>query len=722
MRLLNKASELLKSVFGYDEFRPLQKEVVDNILNGHDSLVIMPTGGGKSLCYQLPALIFHGLTVVVSPLISLMMDQVDQLSALGIPAVVLNSTISYQEYQNNVQRIQNGEVKLLYLAPETLLLPKTLNLLSSCQVSCLTIDEAHCISEWGHDFRPEYRKLIDPRKMFPDSVCVALTATATPRVREDIKNCLNFGKSNEFISSFNRTNLFLQVEDKLDPVAQTLRFIKKFPNQSGLIYCLSRKQVDALSYELAGKGYSVKPYHAGLSDEERKFNQAQFVRDNIQIVVATIAFGMGINKPNIRFVIHFDLPKNIESYYQQIGRAGRNGLPAQCLLLYGYSDTHKIKYFIKNMAKREQGVAYAHLKSLIKFAESTECRRIPLLNYFGETVSEENCSMCDNCVSEKEHPIDLTIPAQKFMSCVVRSGERFGVNHIIDILRGSNKNKVLIHNHDKLSTYNIGQEYSSQQWIYIAHQLLNKGLLDQDFEFNSIKLTTEAWLVMKGQKSFLGRLEVKNITNVHGEKLEYDEDLFELLRALRKELADKKNLPPYIIFPDKTLIEMATFYPQSHSALLEIHGVGFAKFAKIGDLFLKSIRQFCQVKEIKERSKYTKQSPSNKILTSKKKKRKFEIIGERFASGKAVKDLLADYQIKKSTLLEHLFKFTVTGNHLNCSELLKSSQLNKKERQKVFSLFDRLGTELLRPVSEALNEKVDYEELKLLRLIYLNLD
>jgi ATP-dependent DNA helicase RecQ len=715
---LNKATELLKSVFGFDEFRPLQKEVVSNILNGQDSLVIMPTGGGKSLCYQLPALIFKGVTVVVSPLISLMMDQVDQLSALGIPAVVLNSAISYQEYQNNIQRIQNGDVKLLYLAPETLLLPKTFNLLTSCQVDCLIIDEAHCISEWGHDFRPEYRQLIDARKKFPGSVCVALTATATPRVREDIKNCLNFGKSNEFISSFNRTNLFLQIEDKLDPISQTLRFIKKFPNQSGLIYCLSRKQVDALSYELAEKGYSVKPYHAGLSDEERKFNQAQFVRDDIQIVVATIAFGMGINKPNIRFVVHFDLPKNIESYYQQIGRAGRNGLPAQCLLLYGYSDTHKIKYFINNMNKQEQRIAKAHLKSLIKFVESTECRRIPLLNYFGETLVEEHCSMCDNCVSEKEHPIDLTIPAQKFMSCVIRSGERFGVNHIIDILRGSSRKNVLLHNHDKLSTYDIGQEHSRQQWIYIAHQLLNKGLLDQDFQFNSIKLTPEAWLVMKGQKSFLGRLEVKNIKDVHGEKLEYDEGLFTLLRAQRKELADRGNVPPYVIFPDKTLIEMATFYPQSQSALREIHGVGFAKFTKFGNLFLKSISQFCQAKDILEKPKYTTQFLNKRTKT--KKKRKFEIIGEKFVSGKTVKDLLAEYYIKKPTLLEHLFKYTVAGNHLNCSELLNCSQLNKKEHQKVYGLFDRFGTELLRPVFETLNEKVDYEELKLLRIIYLN--
>lgn len=715
---MNKATDLLKSVFGFDEFRPLQKEVVSNILNGHDSLVIMPTGGGKSLCYQLPALIFQGLTVVVSPLISLMMDQVDQLSALGIPAVALNSAISYQQYQFDVERIQNGEVKLLYMAPETLLLPKTLNWLIHCQVDCLTIDEAHCISEWGHDFRPEYRQLIDARKKFPGSVCVALTATATPRVREDIKNCLNFGKSNEFISSFNRTNLFLQIEDKLEPISQTLRFIKKFPNQSGLIYCLSRKQVDALSYELTEKGYSVKPYHAGLSDAERKFNQTQFVRDDIQIVVATIAFGMGINKPNIRFVVHFDLPKNIESYYQQIGRAGRNGLPAQCLLLYGYSDTHKIKYFIKNMDKQEQRVAYAHLKSMIKYVESTECRRIPLLDYFGEIVPEENCSMCDNCVSEKEKPIDLTIAAQKFMSCVKRSGERFGVNHIIDILRGSNRKKVLDHNHDKLSTFGIGLEYSRQQWIYIAHQILNKRLLDQDFQLNSIKLTPEAWSVLKGQKTFMGRLEVRNIKDVHGEKLEYDEGLFELLRALRKELADRENMPPYVVFPDKTLIEMATFYPQSRSALREIHGVGFAKFAKFGDLFLKSISQFCQVKDIKEKSKYTTQSQTKRPKI--KKKRKFEIIGEKLTLGKTVNDLLGEYKIKKSTLFEHLFKYTMEGNRLSCTELLSGSHLNKKERQKVFGLFDKFGTELLRPVFEALNEKVDYDELKLLRIIYLN--
>jgi ATP-dependent DNA helicase RecQ len=428
---------ILKDIFGYDTFRPLQQEVIENVMNRRDTLAVMPTGGGKSLCYQIPALLFDGLTVVVSPLISLMKDQVEQLRAYGVRALFLNSSLGPQEYLENMGYIRRGEVKLLYLAPETLLTPRILSLLDSVNVDLLTIDEAHCISEWGHDFRPEYRQIVEVRKRFPGAVCLALTATATSRVRQDIRTTLKFATTNEFIASFNRENLYIEVLRKRDPIAQTIQMLERYRDQSGIIYCFSRKQVDELAYYLASKGYSVRPYHAGLEDAERRRNQEAFIRDDAQIIVATIAFGMGINKPNVRFVIHYDLPKSVEGYYQEIGRAGRDGLSAHCLLLYSYSDVAKLNYFIDQKTGTEKRVAIQHLDAIVRYAEDeTGCRRRPLLNYFGESVSAETCSNCDNCTSAPTPLTDITIYAQKFLSCVKRADEKFGAGHIADILLG----------------------------------------------------------------------------------------------------------------------------------------------------------------------------------------------------------------------------------------------------------------------------------------------
>ena len=358
--------ELIKNVFGYDQFKSLQREVIENVLKRRDTLVIMPTGGGKSLCYQIPALIFRGLTVVVSPLIALMKDQVEQLRELGIPALCLNSSLAFEEYQENITRVRSGEIKLLYVAPETLLTPRLFSLLASLPLDCLTIDEAHCISEWGHDFRPEYRQLVGVRSRFPGSVCLALTATATPRVREDIKATLGFQDANEFVASFNRENLLIEVLSKSEPLAQVLQFLQRFPHQSGIIYCFSRKQVDDLAAALARKGYAARPYHAGLIDAVRKANQEAFIRDDVQIMVATIAFGMGVDKADVRFIVHYDLPKSIAGYYQEIGRAGRDGLPAHCLLLYSYSDVRKLRYFIDEKEEPARQVAYQHLQALTR--------------------------------------------------------------------------------------------------------------------------------------------------------------------------------------------------------------------------------------------------------------------------------------------------------------------------------------------------------------------
>jgi len=611
--MIEQAKTIMKRVFGFDEFRSLQEKVIRNVLSKKDTLVIMPTGSGKSLCYQIPALLFNGLTIVVSPLISLMKDQVEQLRELGVPTVMLNSSLAYEEYLQNVSRVRKNEIKLLYVAPETLLKSNILEMLSTIPVDCITIDEAHCISEWGHDFRPEYRQLAEVRKHFPRAVCMALTATATPRVRQDITNCLQFDQSNEFIDSFDRPNLFLRIFPKRNPSVQVIRFLEKFQNQSGIIYCATRRQVDELSVLLANQGLSVRPYHAGLSDEERKENQELFIRDDIQIIVATIAFGMGINKSNIRFVVHYDLPKNIESYYQEIGRAGRDGVKAYCLLLLSYGDIYKVKYFINQKEDDlERRVAYIHLNALLRFVETDVCRRIPLLNYFGESFPKKNCGMCDNCVRKDKELTDITHLAFKFLSCVYQTREIFGANHIIDVLRGSKSQKVMKFNHQNLHDYGSGQDLSRRQWFLLSRQFIQKGLLFQDQEYGSLKLTPRGEAVLNGKEKVMGIFKEEEVPEPAAavrktaraaedyQDQEYDRELFEILRQRRKELANMNNLPPYIIFSDRSLIEMAARLPRTRDSFLGIHGVGEAKLAKYGKIFIGLIDNYCKEQQIDE--------------------------------------------------------------------------------------------------------------------------
>ncbi|MEI8173778.1 MAG: DNA helicase RecQ [Deltaproteobacteria bacterium] len=606
---ISQAKSILKNVFGYDTFWPLQEEIIAHILEKKDALVVMPTGGGKSICYQIPALIFEGLTIVVSPLISLMKDQVDQLKECGVPAVFLNSTLSASQYRSHVERLKKNAVRLLYMAPEALLATRNLALLSSLKVDCFAIDEAHCISEWGHDFRPEYRQLSVFRSTFPNAACIALTATATPHVREDIKKSLQIAAANEFIGSFNRPNLFLEVVPKAAPLEQTIDFLNQYPNESGIIYCFSRQQTDDLSAVLHRKGYSVRPYHAGLSEEKRTQNQELFIRDDVQIIVATIAFGMGINKSNVRFVVHHDLPKSIDNYYQEIGRAGRDGLPAHCLLLFGYGDIRNVQYFITQKTEQEQKVANILLSALLGFAETELCRRIPLLQYFGEAYRQASCGMCDNCRIEKKDLVDITIPTQMFLSCVKRTGGFFGAGHVIDVLRGSTSQKVLKFEHDALSTYGIGTMYSVRQWRHLSRQFIQKGLLIYEYEHGSLKLTPKAWEVLRAKETVLGRLEEakkEKRGNLKREKeaLEsYDHLLFESLRKKRKELADQANLPPFTIFHDRTLKEMATRMPGTRDGLAGIFGIGAAKLEKYSDIFLEIINQHRHSHKIPEQSK-----------------------------------------------------------------------------------------------------------------------
>ncbi len=715
---MQKEKEILKNIFGYDEFRSLQQEIITSILNKKDALVVMPTGGGKSLCYQLPALIFNGLTIVVSPLISLMKDQVDQMTQLGIEAVLLNSSISRQEYNENINLIREGMVKLLYVAPETLLKNDILQFLQTINVECFAIDEAHCISEWGHDFRPEYRKIANVRKLFPGAVCIALTATATARVRSDIRKNLELNETNDFVASFNRGNLFYKIVPKDNPLEQTLEFIKQYKNESGIIYCFSRDSVDRLYLNLKKQGYSVKPYHAGLSDEERQENQNLFLKDDVQIMVATIAFGMGIHKTNVRYVIHFDLPKSIEAYYQETGRAGRDGVDSICLLLYSYSDIHKIRFFLDQKSDNEEKkAALTQLNALTDYADTSSCRRIPLITYFGEEYSESYCGMCDNCVTPEEHNDDITVHAQMFLSCVKRTGERFGAGHIIDILRGSKSKKVSDFNHQTLSTYGIGKAYSKDIWMKLVRQFMKQKLVlsDQDTP-GVLKLTEKAFNVMKGLETVTGSMhEEKKRYSSDSSSKEYDAGLFEILREKRKVLASAENVPPYVIFSDKTLSEIASYYPRDHESLLKIHGIGAHKIEKYGEILLEIVNGYCSNNSIE------KVFEEPKVKEYLKTPRHIEI-SELYNSGISITELVERETIQQRTVMDYLFRYIREGGSIRKDLLVSMMPSDDKVLSSVLDAFESAGVEKLKPVYDELNGLVDYDTINICRLYYLSSD
>lgn len=498
---------VLSTVFGYNGFRPLQKEIIQSVLSKKDTLAIMPTGGGKSLCYQIPALILKGVTVVVSPLISLMQDQVAALKRNGINSVFLNSSLDWKDYSAAIAEIKSGNVKIIYVSPEGLATGRIRDVLSdtNLEVSCITIDEAHCVSEWGHDFRPDYMEIFSVRKLFPKAVMIALTATATEQVKNDIITNLGLKKPAVFVSSFNRPNIFLDVKLKKDGIHQVIDFLQEHQEESGIIYCTSRKQVDELYTTLKKFRYSVKNYHAGLDDATRAENQDLFLKDQIKIIVATVAFGMGIDKPNVRFVINFDLPKSIEEYYQEIGRAGRDGLPSYALLLYSYGDVHKIRYFFNDMADPQK--AEMHLKAMVNYASDSVCRRSSLLAYFGEKyvpLSESETSRCcDICQNGSRPPVDMTIPVQKLLCCIIRTKSRFGATYVIDVLTGSKNKRILENGHNMLSTYNIGHELSKEDWFELVNILIARNYLQKTSEYNILELTDDGRSLLKTREKVL---------------------------------------------------------------------------------------------------------------------------------------------------------------------------------------------------------------------------
>jgi len=708
----------LKRHFGYDQFRPLQHEIISDALAGRDVLVLMPTGGGKSLCFQLPALMREGLTIVVSPLISLMKDQVDALQTSGIPATYLNSTLDRQGAVARWRGLHRGEYRMLYVAPERLMLDTFLERAVNWNIAQFAIDEAHCISEWGHDFRPEYRELKKLRTHFPDVPMMALTATATERVRVDIVKQLKLRDPRCYVSSFNRPNLTYRVVPKTAPYEQLLEFIRSRLNDSGIVYCASRKSAESLARNLTEDGVSAKPYHAGLTSAERTKNQEAFLRDDVRMVTATIAFGMGINKPNVRFVVHYDLPKNLESYYQETGRAGRDGLPSECVLLFSASDVAKQLHFIDEKSESEARIARAQLQQMVHYAETRECRRVTLLRYFGEEYTKPACDGCDNCLTPRE-TFDGTIPAQKFLSCVHRihakSGFGFGLNHIVDVLRGADTEGIRQRSHNELSTYGIGRELKRDAWQAIGRELLRLGLIEcAPGKFATLSLTPAGRDALRHRTSITLTKQIEVVSQSRDQKsrvgaIECDEVLFERLRGLRRKLADERNVPAYVIFSDVSLREMARHYPATETEFRRIPGVGEQKLKDFAEAFLSEIKNYLAANSRRTFSGGLDalRLPRRSRLNDSQKETLL-----RFRSGESVDDISRARGFVQSTIYDHLEAAIKSGEVLESDRFFTAAQ-----RDEIAWAFQKVSDGRLADVRSLLDGKYGYGELRIFRAL-----
>ncbi|HEY9049409.1 MAG TPA: DNA helicase RecQ [Ohtaekwangia sp.] len=617
--------ERLKEIFGYSQFRGNQETIIRNLLDGRNTFVIMPTGAGKSLCYQLPAMINDGLAIVISPLIALMKNQVDQMNAYGVNARFLNSTLSKSEITRLKKDCMNGNVKLLYVAPESLNKEETIEFLKKVNVSFVAIDEAHCISEWGHDFRPEYRRIKTMIQNLGDMPVIALTATATPKVQIDIQKNLQMEEADVFISSFNRKNLYYEVRPKKETKKQLIKFLKDHKGKSGVIYCLSRKKVEEIAQLLNVNGFKAAPYHAGLDPDVRMKNQDDFLNEEVDIIVATIAFGMGIDKPDVRFVIHYDVPKSLEGYYQETGRAGRDGLEGLCLMFYSHNDLNKLEKFNKDKPVQERENARILLQEMEYYAESPVCRRRQLLHYFGEEYKQENCGMCDNCVHPRER-FDGTEAVKFVLQATKQTNERFGLNHLVNVIRGVEDEYVKSYGHFDLAVYGKGAEEDADYWKSVIRQTLIYQYLEKDIDnIGALKITRKGEEFLKKPHAIELARDHDFTTEIDEEEesaertpvntKSYDVKLFEILKTLRKKIAKEKNLPPYVIFQDPSLEEMATTYPTTKDDLAQVNGVGMGKVNKFGKEFLEVIQNYVDENDIETASEVVVKASVNKSKT-----------------------------------------------------------------------------------------------------------
>jgi ATP-dependent DNA helicase RecQ len=715
--------QALKHFFGYDRFRLAQKEIITAAMANQDVLAIMPTGGGKSICFQLPALLKNGITIVVSPLISLMQDQVTALEDNGIAATYLNSSVTGMEVQNRSQRVLSGEIKLLYVAPERLMSDRFLEFLDQVQhsigIATFAIDEAHCVSEWGHDFRPDYRQLSTIRLRYPHAPFLALTATATDRVRQDIIHQLRLQQPSVYVSSFNRQNLYYEIRPKSKDCYKQLIKIVKQNKGSGIVYCLSRKKVDEITAQLQRDGIEALPYHAGLNNNVREENQQRFIRDDVRVIVATVAFGMGINKLDVRFVVHYDLPRNLEGYYQESGRAGRDGEPADCIFFFGYGDIRTIEFLIAQKTDPETGdpllaeqqVAKQQLRQVIDYAEGTECRRRIQLRYFGEDFPG-NCGNCDNCLRPKNEA-DWSIEAQKFLSCIHRCDQKFGTKYIIDVLRGSKDKRILGNRHDQLSTYGIGKDHTAEEWKILSRALLHQGLLSETNDgYSVLQLNALSKEVLLKQRSVM--VALPNTPQVLDEKSAISrsqaEELFDRLRSLRKRVADQHSVAPYIVFADSSLKLMSQQRPQNLAEFAEISGVGSRKLAQYGQQFVTEIRAFCQ-----EHGFALEPEESAALPATQSRERDIATpthlqTCHLFQQGLSPTQISEKRQMAQSTVMQHL-EVLIEARQITDIDRLVPTETQTVIRQAI----EAVGDMSLKTIREHLKEAFTYEEIKVVR-------
>ena len=728
--------DLLKKHFGYDKFRPLQKEVINSVFQGRDTLVIIPTGGGKSLCYQLPALRFEGLTLVISPLIALMKDQVDTLKANGIAAEFINSSLTYAEIGRVQKQARQGDIKILYLAPERLTLPDFREFLNALNVSLVAVDEAHCISEWGHDFRPDYRALGDLRRGMPDLPFIALTATATDRVRRDIVTQLRLDRPAQFIASFDRPNLRYEVRPKERAFDQLVQLLRKRKGESAIIYCFSRKDTEDLSDRLNDAGFAALPYHAGMDAETRRRNQERFIRDEADIIAATIAFGMGIDKPDVRLIVHQEMPKTLEAYYQQTGRAGRDGLPSDCVLFYSYGDKIKQDFFINRIedATEKRG-AQEKLAQVIEFCTLRTCRRRYLLDYFGEDFlsspsspsspsggdDASNCGGCDVCLADMED-FDATIIAQKILSAVIRTEERFGAGYISQVLRGSKAERVLRLGHDRLSVHGIVDDFSDADIREVCGMLLDKGMLYKNSEeYATLGVTAEGRRFLNGRESLtLSRRKKQERVRESGiprggarDTLDYDRGLFEKLRALRRRIASEKRVPPYVVFGDATLHQMARYIPQNPNSLSRISGVGAVKLKRYGEEFLAVICEYARNRSLPDSLESTRTNKNKAPRESRSDGRMstHEVTKRLLGQGYSIQEAARQRSVSSNTIVTHIETLVQEGKAPDLESLLPPN--NRIDR--IQDAFAKVGYNRLAPVKELLDDDYSYEEIRLVR-------
>lgn len=702
--------QILKQYYGYNAFRPLQAEIIDWVLYGQDAMVLMPTGGGKSLCFQIPALVMQGLTLVISPLIALMHDQVQALKANGIAAEYVNSSLTSQEQSTIERQCKNGELKLLYISPEKLFTQGYLDWILSLNISLIAVDESHCVSTWGHDFRPEYTKLNVLKQALPDVPMIALTATADKVTRKDILTQLGIPEAKIFISSFDRPNLSLAVQAGRNRIKIIQNFIAERPRQCGIIYCLSRKNTETVAEALRKVGINAKYYHAGMPAQERSEVQNQFIQDDIQVIVATIAFGMGIDKSNVRWVIHYSMPSNVESFYQEIGRAGRDGVKSDTLLFYSYNDILVRKEMIADsgLPVEMKEVQVAKLERMKQYAEAEICRRRILLSYFNEEVVND-CGNCDVC---KNPPIrfDATLIAQKALSAIARTGENVAMSMLIDILRGSNNRKIIEHKYHEIKTFGAGKELKSDEWADYLQQMLNSGVMDIAYdEAHAYKLNNASWAILKeGRKVQLVRYrpfeekQAEREANIPKEKSKREiikDELFERLRVLRKQIADEKNIPPFVVFSDATLSDMAQKKPLNQLEMFNVSGVGEQKYRQFGEVFLKEIREFL---------KTIPKSSATGVDT-------FHYTYQLYKEGFSVEQIAEQRSLNPVTIFSHLAKLYEDGENIDISAFITETEYEQIiGAAKVMNV--KKG-DPIKPLFEAMDAKYEYHKIRIALLI-----